>query len=317
MVATMSQKAVGYIEVLVAALLWGLSGTAAQYCFETLHIEMPWLVSIRLLSAGIILLLLARKTYGKRIYNVWSSKFGSSSIVIFGVIGMFGVQASYFAAIEAGNAAVATLIQYTAPLIIMLYYATIRRKKPTTVEAIACALTIVGMFLLITNGRFDQVSVSGYAIFLSFLAALALAFYTVFPVKLLQQFPSTVVVGWGMFLGSFASILLLRVNLLNGPDFSIRNWVFITLIIIFGTVVPFYLFMESLRKISPQEASLIATTEPLFAIVATVLLLNLQFHFWQYVGSIFIIVMVVLLSLPRGNKPAKLTENDTNKDIIG
>ena len=43
--------------VLGGASLWGASGVAVQYLFEVQHLDPTWLASVRMLIAGIIMLL--------------------------------------------------------------------------------------------------------------------------------------------------------------------------------------------------------------------------------------------------------------------
>ncbi len=46
----------GLMLVIIGAMLWGISGTVAQYLFQKKGFSPEWLVVIRLLVSGIILL---------------------------------------------------------------------------------------------------------------------------------------------------------------------------------------------------------------------------------------------------------------------
>lgn len=147
--------------VVVAASLWGISGTAAQYLFQHSKMEVGWLVTVRLLASGVLFLLLALLGRNKQaVLDVWRSKYTVFHFILFGLFGMLGVQFTYFAAIETGNAAVATLLQYAAPLIIMGYYLVKLRKFPNRFEISAVFLTLFRTFLLLTNGSPQTLAVS-------------------------------------------------------------------------------------------------------------------------------------------------------------
>ncbi|MEH6976458.1 EamA family transporter, partial [Bacillus pseudomycoides] len=102
----------GIIMVITGASLWGLSGTAAQQLFQQENVSTEWLVTIRLLISGIILLLFS--SFGSKkseVLGIWKQKAEANKIILFGLLGMLAVQYTYFASIQEGNAAVATLLQ--------------------------------------------------------------------------------------------------------------------------------------------------------------------------------------------------------------
>ncbi|MBQ5859937.1 MAG: EamA family transporter, partial [Selenomonadales bacterium] len=47
----------GILLVLIAATAWGASGTVTQFLFHTQHLSPEWLVTVRMLLAGTLLLL--------------------------------------------------------------------------------------------------------------------------------------------------------------------------------------------------------------------------------------------------------------------
>src|SRR5690349_18604651 len=101
----------GMIMAIIGAGLWGVSGTVAQQLFQQLNISTEWLVTVRLLISGIILLLLSSCSPNRdQIFGIWKHKSESIKILLFGILGMLGVQYTYFASINEGNAAVATLL---------------------------------------------------------------------------------------------------------------------------------------------------------------------------------------------------------------
>ncbi|WP_338421153.1 DMT family transporter [Staphylococcus massiliensis] len=80
------------------------------------------------------------------------------------------------------------------------------------------------------------------------------------------------------------------------------SWSMMTIIcfmisIVFGTMIAFWFYIESLNYISPQEAGVLGTIEPLMAILTSVLWLHVSFGIFQMVGVLCIIMMVVYLSI--------------------
>ncbi|WP_229703908.1 DMT family transporter [Caldalkalibacillus thermarum] len=287
----------GIAMVIVAASLWGLSGTVAQFLFQQEGLDVNWLVTVRLLVSGVLLLLFAAwRGAGASIWSVWCDRTTRVRLILFGVAGMLGVQYTYFAAIEAGNAAMATLLQYLGPLFVFVYVALRLFKLPSRTECMALILALLGIFLLVTNGKVGQLTVPGSAVAWGLASAIALAFYTLYPAQLLERFGSAVTVGWGMVIGGVG------IGLVNPVwQVSVEHWSLITVgmilfVIFFGTLLPFFLYLDSLRFIKPTETSLVACAEPLAAAISSIIWLKVSFGPLQAVGGLFIMVTVFLLS---------------------
>ncbi|WP_370900136.1 EamA family transporter [Chryseobacterium gossypii] len=65
---------------------------------------------------------------------------------------------------------------------------------------------------------------------------------------------------------------------------------------IFGTLIAFYSYLTAVQIIGGQKSSLLASVEPLSATVLAVLWLNVSFTTIDWIGSVFIISTVFLLS---------------------
>lgn len=288
----------GLAMVLVGATLWGLSGTVAQRLFQDEGFTPGWLVTMRLLISGILLLILGgfRKNFNQ-VFAVWNAPKDRIRLVIFGIIGMLGVQYTYFAAIQTGNAATATLLQYLAPFFIMVYLAIKYNRIPSFQEFLALGFALLGTFLLVTNGSIHQLSVSSVSIAWGLSSAIALAFYTLYPSGLLQRWGSEVIIGWGMIIGGIALCPIASPWQIQGQHWSVITGLLVSFVIVFGTSIAFYLYIDSLRYITPTEASLLASAEPLSAVAASVIWLRLPLSLFEGIGGLCIVSTVLMLSL--------------------
>ncbi|WP_051541246.1 EamA family transporter [Caldalkalibacillus mannanilyticus] len=303
----MSNRAKGYLMVIFAAIFWGLSGTVAQFLFQHKGFDAAWLVTMRLIIAGIILLVFASHDSTQSIFTIWRSPRNGYSLLVFGIMGMVGVQYTYFASIQEGNAAVATLLQYLAPMIIMLYVISVARKLPSIIEAIALLLALTGIFLLVTNGTIQGLSVSKAALIWGILSAVALAFYTLYPARLLAQFGSATVIGWAMLIGGIVLSVFRAPWEMEGQVWSFSVLLCVAFIIFFGTLLAFYLYLDSLRYLRATETSMLATAEPLAAVIASVIWLQTSFGFYEMLGGLCIMTTVIILAIPQEKKNIELS----------
>ena len=295
----------GIILVIIGAMLWGISGTVAQFLFQTKGFSAEWLVVIRLLVSGLILLLYAFTKGNQDIWKIWKSKHDSWSLIIFSIIGMLGVQYTYFAGIKFGNAATATILQYLSPAIITCYLIIQNKKIPSLQEIIAIALAMFGTFFIITKGDIHTISISKLALFWGISSAFAAAFYTLQPRYLLANYGSALVVGWGMLIGGIAFSFIHQPWNFTG-QWSISSIFAVIFVVIFGTLIAFYCYLESLKYIQPTEASVLSSVEPLSAAFLSILWLHVPFGIPEWLGTVCILVTIIILSQVK-NKKVRLT----------
>ncbi len=285
----------GTILATLAAIFWGISGTCGQYLFEEKDISVEWLITIRLLLSGWLLLTFTFFIQKKDIFSIWINRRDAGQLLVFSIIGMLAVQYTYFAAIKYSNAATATVLQYSGPIIIAIYLACKKRKLPTGNEALAIALAVIGTLLLVTHGDVNTLAISPIALFLGLSSAVALAIYTLQPSRLLAKYEPSVIIGWGMLCaGLFFSFVKAPWDIEGKWDsYTALN---IMAIILFGTLISFTFYLYAVKIIGGQKASLLASAEPLAATVLAVYWLATPFSLIDWVGSICIISTVFLLS---------------------
>jgi drug/metabolite transporter (DMT)-like permease len=154
--------------------------------------------------------------------------------------------------------------------------------------------------LLVTNGSVHTVAVPAGAVAWGLVSALALAFYTLFPTRLMQQYGTLPIVGWAMFLGGLACSLVAPPWRVTGQHWSIEVLLLVGFVVLGGSLLAFYLYLASTRYISPTEAGLAACVEPLSAAVASVLWLHTHLGVATLLGGLSILGTVTVLSLKSG-----------------
>lgn len=286
----------GFIFVILGASFWGIGGTVAQRLFQQESITVEWLVSIRLLIAGILLLFLSFIRDRKQVLKIWSDKKARIQIVIFGLLGMLAVQYTYMASIQLGNAAVATLLQYLAPVFIILYLVLAKVSKLKARDLFAVVLALSGTFLLLTNGSLASLSVPVSSVIWGILSGIALAFYTLYAGGLLRKWGSLNVIGWAMIIGGIGMSIIQPPWSVDTSNWALETYLYLGFVIFFGTMIAFWFYIESLKYLKPQETTLLGSLEPLTAIITSVLWLHIPFGTYQFLGASLILFMVLYLS---------------------
>lgn len=281
--------------VMSGSLFWGISGTVAQYLFESHNFTPENLVVIRLLFAGLILLLYSFIQKDKNLFKIWKNKKDIITLILFSIFGMLGVQYTYFSSIHYGNAATASILQYLSPVIICVYFSLRNKKLPRYKEVFSIFLALIGTFFIITRGSLNSLSISKLALFFGIASAFTSAIYTVQPVNLIQKYGARIIVGYSMFIGGFLFSFLYKPWDCSG-SFNINSIISLIFVIFFGTIFSFCLYLGSLKYITPSEASILGCIEPLSSALLSIIWLKVIFTPAQWFGTFCILITIVILS---------------------
>lgn len=99
----------------------------------------------------------------------------------------------------------------------------------------------------------------------------------------------------------------IALSFINSPFNCSGNWSFksisaVAFVVIFGTLIAFSCYLESLKYIEPYEASILGCVEPLSAALLSIMFLNVKFSGIQWLGSLLIIATVSVLSVMKNDK---------------
>ena len=175
------------------------------------------------------------------------------------------------------------------------------------IDIIVLIAVVVGVFLMSTHGNIHSLAISQKALILGITTAITVVFYTVWPVRLLREYGSTLVIGWGMFIGG---IMLMPFSKFWAPP-GRWDWVTITLVaivVVFGTIVSFSCYLKGVMYLGPVKSSLFACMEPLVSTILTIFLLHQAFVAADIVGIALIIVSVTSLAVNDVIKEAREKE---------
>ena len=189
-----SNSAAGILLSLISGIFWGFSGSCGQYLFTYHGVSSKWLVPVRMIATGLILLTVCIIKNKKKIFVVWKSKENAFRLIAFTVFGLILCQYAYFTAIEHSNAGTATVLQYLSPAMILIFVCLKNRKLPAFAEIIAIILAVGGTFVIATGGDIGSLAVSTHALFWGIASAVFLACYSLIPAPLLKKGKNTIVI---------------------------------------------------------------------------------------------------------------------------
>lgn len=299
----------GILMIIFGSMLWGTTGPLMEWILEQLNMSVPFLLTIRLILGGVLLLsfLFSRK---EDIFAVWKMPSYRNQLILFSLFGMLGLQYSFVAAINASNAALATLLQFSAPIFIVLYVSLTYKKFPPRYQMIGIAGTLAGLFLLLTNGSLDNLYVSTEAMLWGLGLGLTFAFYTLYPSRLMKEWSILIIIGWSMLISGIVLGTMSQVWKSNEWSILMQHYVIllIFILILFGTLA-FVLFLNSMKYISAVETSILSSVEPLTAMIISMIWFGTVLQSLQLLGGILMLIFVTWLSI--GRKKPSFEKNST------
>ena len=292
----MNKLVKGRVYTLIGAVSWGLSGACGQYLMNDSSVSPIYLTALRMMIAGLVLTLFACWKQPKQFREVVKSPKIMGRMLFFGIFGLMLCQLTYLISIHDSNAGTATVLQYTCPILIVIYVSLKEKTVPTVMEFVAIFFVLVGIFVIATHGNPFNLSISPTGLFWGIISAFTYALYTLLPGKLIQQWGSLIVTGLGLLSGG----ILFYIGSASWQN-SIQ-WQSYTLFAFFGiigvgTILAYTLYLEGVALIGAVQGSLLASAEPISSVFFSIVLLGEVFQMIDMVGIIFILIAVYIITM--------------------
>ena len=271
--------------VLVAAMLWGTTGTAQAFAPKTA--SSLAIGAIRLALGGAILLVVAL-TKGTLSRGNWPRV-----ATVIAALGMAAYQPFFFAGVAKTGVAVGTMVTIgSAPILAGVFGFIVRGERPGRRWVIATALAILGCLLLLTSGNRLSVNASGFV--MAICAGSAYATYAVANKRLLESHPPEAVIAVVFCLSAILLTPLLVTADLSWLKEGRGLFVAIHLGLV-ATAIAYILFARGLASLPVATAVTLSLAEPLTAALLGVVVLGERLTPLAFVGMFILFAGLVIL----------------------
>jgi DME family drug/metabolite transporter len=286
-------SSLGLVAIFLATLCWAL---AANIAFDLFRIGIR---PLELAGASAMI-----STFGLAIFqSFWGRepmKPMNLKQLVLGLVLVFLMAADYVA-IQQLPVAIAIVLLFTAPILVVLWTALTTRHTPSRFVLIALSLSILGIVLVSKLLESSQGEVNWFGIGMGLSTAIFFAAYIVLSEQLVGRDGAV-----GMLLKTYAvaSLFWLAYQFTQGLPFSLLTPEHLPKVLVVGIVgnlVPYLLFLWSLQRVQAQRAAIVATLEPFVAAVLAWLWFGQTLTVMQILGGMLIVGAVTTLQL-RGNQ---------------
>lgn len=285
----------GILLTILGGTCWGFSGACGQYLFQS-GISPEWLVCIRLLVAGLLIIVFSAvmDNSWKSVLAPFKDKHDRWYLPMYGCIGMAACQITYFKAIEYTNAGTGTVLEYLSPVFLLIGIALIFRQFPEKKKIIACMMAVIGVFLMSVNDDFSGFVINAQGLSWGILAAITYALNSAMPEKMMQKYGTLTVIGWGMLFGALISCIVYQPW--NIPAAISEQEVIPFVVVVFiGTIFSYICYMSGVKHIGAAKANILACVEPASATLISIFWLATSFSATDLIGMVLILLSVFMI----------------------
>ena len=275
------------------AVCWGLSGVCSQYLFTYYELDAGWLTAVRMLLSGVALLAFALPSGPRHMTGIFRSRTDVLWLLAFALVGLLLCQYTFLAAIEHSNSATATVLQSLNVVMMALLMAVRHRRGLRRSQVLALLFAVGGTFLVATHGNPSAMVISGAGLAFGLISALGVVTYTLLSRPIIERWGNALVTGWGMLIGGAVLGTATRVWLIPA-NLDLMAVLLIAVIVIVGTAGGFSVFLQGVKYVGPEKATLIGCIEPATATALSALWLHTSFGAAEIAGFILIMLTVFL-----------------------
>lgn len=275
-----------YLFLLICVICWG-----SNFVFGAILVKAfpPILLSVlRLFFISIFMMLYAVMT------KKWKKIHKKDWFMIFllGLVGTCINQWSFYSALETAHPTTSALILALAPITTALLASVFLKEKLTKQFLIGSIVALVGVFLVITNGKELHLTIGLVWIFVTMLT---FAISIIMIKKLTERYHSITISLYSNLIG-FGSLLPIVLVTEKHSKYSMEIWSWILLIVtaILMHGICTFLWNHQIQIVGASKASMFLNLEPFVAMLVGLIVLKNNVSLSQLSGGMLIVIGVIL-----------------------
>jgi len=295
---------IGYIYIGLAAVCWGVSASLGRAAFTdrllpgsgTRYVSPVVLSQARTTFSFLVVLLALLIRRGWR-----ALVLPQRDLVRLVVLGIAGVAASnyfYYLAIQRTNVATAIIVQYTAPVWVLLYMIARRAESPSFSKVCSVLLAIVGIALVIGVFGQGRLQLDAVGIIAALLAAFSFSFYNIGGHSILAKYDRWIVLLFTTFSASLFWFFVNSPANIAAAHYSPVVWLFLLVFALLSVLLPFSFYFAGLQHLEPTRAIVASCLEPVFTILIAALALKEVVRPLQGLGILMVLSALLVVQRP-------------------
>lgn len=281
-----------YIITISGAICWGLIGLFIAPLYARGFTSWD-VVAIRGTFTFVFLIVLMAVFYRDQLRtrlkdHIFFAGAGILSIAFFNYF--------YFEVFSQSSLSLAVTLLYTGPLFVTILSRLFFKEPLTIRKGWALALAITGCAFVVGLLPLGQEGIQMKTLIMGILSGFCYALYSIFCKPVTQRYSALTITTYTFLYTSI--FMLLTSDILKKTDqFQYADvWISAVLLALVATVLAFVLYTSGLKHLEASKASILATIEPIVAVVTGVLFLGEHLRGWQVLGIGLVLYSAILVA---------------------
>ena len=277
------------LGAVVVNIMWGLSFIASRHCMES-GMQPFFLITVRFLTASLFLIP-ASLLSGERLKITRRDVPGLLLSAVLGVTVYFWFELN---GLKGCSSATASLIIALIPVLTLLWDVLFKKKRPSAVNWIGCAVSAAGVYMVVSSGN-EQDTAKGILFMLG--ACLCWVLYSQITDRLLARLPCLTVTCWQSVFSLFTLVPFCFTEQVAVKSLSVSAWLYACLFLGVGcSAVCYILYNRSIALLSPAKTAIFLNLNPVAAMAGGALLLGDRVTWLQIAGGAVILVSLFFVT---------------------
>lgn len=296
----------GLLIAVLSAATFGMSGAFIKPLLESGWSPVA-AVTARALIGGLVLLPFALLSVRGRWAAVWRGRWRLLGMAL---VGVAGTQVLYFAAIQRIPVSTAILVEYLAPVLLVVVAWVLSRRAPRAVVIIGSVVAVGGLVLVVSPD--DGGGLDPLGLILAVLAMVGCAAFYVIAARPSDGLPPVALASGGLLLAAVVlavvgatGVLPVTMSFADVPLFGAPTawWVPLAIVGVFATAIAYAASITATEILGSRLASFTGLLEVVAATLYAWLLLGEQLTLLQLLGGVLILGGIALVRADRGEGP--------------
>ncbi len=237
--------------------------------------------------------------------------------MLIGILGLAGSNFFYYYSIEKTTVATAIIVQYTAPIWVLLYMVLRGLQTTSRRKAFSVALAVLGCAMVIGLLRVGMktpfISISGFkgnpaGVGAALIAAFTFSFYSVYGQIQVRRYDRWYVVLFAMMGAAALWIIVNPPWKIIAAHYNAEQWLFLLVFSLVSMLIPLSLYFAGLQYLDATRAVITACLEPVFAILFAATFVGETLGVMQVLGIVFVLSATVMVQIPEKDHMLAPTE---------
>ncbi len=283
-------KKISAVLIILSGILWGLMGVFSN-ALNSIGFSSLEGSAIRIILCAVMLSVINFKYLKIEFKDIW--KFA-----LIGIFSILTMSTTYFESIRRSSLTLASVLLYTAPVMVMVMSSVFYKEKITPKKLLCLIGAVVGIVMI--SGIDAKVKLSKAGLIYGLLSAFSYALYSIIGKMILKKYKSVTVATYAFIFASLGALVICDIPQIVKTACQSADMLY-TVAIMAGcalvtAAIPYTLYTLGLTYTNAGTASILACVEPLTATIIGIAFYGDKLGIISFIGIILIFLAVGFLS---------------------